>query len=342
DDVETPVYAARTMVAGERVDLNKAYFGTINGTVRYRVVLADSGKDGSEYASVTNKGILKAKKAGNVKVIPQGMDDGEYYDKRSALTVTILPKPVLEFKAPLTYAGQTLNAYSCFKNNWSERGYKVKRFASSNSDVAAVDQLSGIITAGKKSGTATITAYICEKGNDNAANSLKVSAKLKVKTPSFAKSLITMQTGQTLVVSMKNMSAQSSVQFASSDTNCLAVSAQTDDEGNRTGKAVLYARNTKQDDITLTATIDGKPYTCAVRIAAPQIKKKAVTIKVGKKATLALKNTKINKNDVVWVSENPSVAEVGEGGTVTGKSEGTVKVYTVTGGIRNECVVTVK
>ena len=70
------------MVEGEKLDIKAAYFGTINGTVRYRIVLAGSGEDGNSYASVSNKGILKAKKAGNIKVSPQGINDGSYYDKK--------------------------------------------------------------------------------------------------------------------------------------------------------------------------------------------------------------------------------------------------------------------
>ena len=151
-----------------------------------------------------------------------------------------------------------------------------------------------------------------------------------------------MQTGQTLVLSMKNVNGLSNPSFTTSRASCLTATAQLDKKDNKTGKVILTALNTYTDNITLTATIDGRPYTCSVKITPPAIQKTEITLGVGRSTTIALKNTKIKKADVNWVSKNPAIAEVKPGGKVIGISKGTTVIYTETGGIRNECTITVK
>ena len=56
---------------------------------------------------------------------------------------------------------------------------------------------------------------------------------------------------------------------------------------------------------------------------------------------MSLKNTKLKKTDVVWKSEDEKIARVESGGSVVGISKGTVTIYTETGGVRNECSLTV-
>ena len=78
-----------------------------------------------------------------------------------------------------------------------------------------------------------------------------------------------------------------------------------------------------------------------MNIVKPTISASSKTVKVGKTITLSLKNTNYKAADITWVSEDPETATVAAGGKVTGVKAGTVKIYTETGGIRNECVVTV-
>ncbi len=104
------------------------------------------------------------------------------------------------------------------------------------------------------------------------------------------------------------------------------------------GNAVPEAFNTGTD--TLTARIDGQVYACKIKVTAPVISKSALSLKVGRKAEISLKK-KIRKAEVVWFSDNPDIARV-EGGKIVGVSAGEAVIYTETGGIRNECKVTVK
>lgn len=46
--------------------------------------------------------------------------------------------------------------------------------------------------------------------------------------------------------------------------------------------------------------------------------------------------------DVEWNSTDPDVAKVYAGGVIKAVSRGQTIIYTETGGVRNECVVTVK
>ena len=150
-----------------------------------------------------------------------------------------------------------------------------------------------------------------------------------------------MQTGQVKLIGMKNVNKLSDPEFYTSDSTYLTAVPKCDKKGNKTGKAVLTAYNTKQDDITLSAVIGGITYTTKVRITPPVVKKAEVSVKVGSRKTIGLKNTKIKKKDIEWISEDPEVAQVEPGGKVTGVSAGTATIYTMAGGVRNECKVTV-
>lgn len=73
--------------------------------------------------------------------------------------------------------------------------------------------------------------------------------------------------------------------------------------------------------------------------ASPAISKKAVTITVGKSATLKVNNA---KGKITWKSSNPKVAAVSKSGKVTGKKAGTAKITANVGKKNYTCKVTVK
>ena len=97
--------------------------------------------------------------------------------------------------------------------------------------------------------------------------------------------------------------------------------------------------NPENNPVSIITTIDGKDYICDVYIKAPAIAKASVKVKAGKTTTVSLKNTKIKKNEIEWKSEDEGIAAVSTGGKVKGISKGEVKIYTETGGVRNECMV---
>lgn len=77
-------------------------------------------------------------------------------------------------------------------------------------------------------------------------------------------------------------------------------------------------------------------------MAAPKISKSKLTLKTKQTGTIALKNTKLKKTAIEWYSSDPGVAMVNSGGKITGISVGECRIYTETGGVLNECFLTVK
>lgn len=332
-----PINESLIVVAGQQIDI-KSILTSDEPIAKYRVELTGYNVSGSVYATVSNKGILAAKKAGKVTIIPQKKVDKAYEDIEGlTLTVTILEKPTLKFAKTMTYIGQTINAADFFPETFDATSVDIKQWESSKPAVATIDKDTGEIVV-KSAGTTSITAYFSIKDTDNATNTLKVSGKLTVKIPAFSKPTITMQTGQTLVVSMKNVTAATDVIYSTDDEDVLSAELQIN-KGKSTGKAALFAKN--GGEATLTATIDGQDYTCKIIVKQPVIKKAAVKVKENKQTTVGLKDTKYKANQIEWHSEDENIATVTTGGKVKGISKGTVKIYTETGGVRNECEVTV-
>ena len=72
---------------------------------------------------------------------------------------------------------------------------------------------------------------------------------------------------------------------------------------------------------------------------SPKLNKTKITLKVGKKYTLKLKN---NKKKVTWSSSRKKVAAVSRKGVVTAKKAGTATIKAKAGGKTYKCKVTVK
>ncbi len=333
-----PIDERITIVTGQKINV-KNILTSEEPIAKYRVELTGYDVSGTAYATVSNKGILSSKRAGQVTVIPQKKVGKTYEDIEDiTLTVNILEKPTLKFTKAMSYIGQTVNAKDFFPGTFDANAAEIQKWESSKPAIASIDRETGEITA-KSTGSTTITVYFSTKGINNAENTIKVTGKLEVKIPAFSKPTITMQTGQTLVVTMKNVTATTDVTYSTDDEDILSAELQIN-KGKSTGKAVLHA--IKGGNITLTAIIDEKPYTCSVTIQYPTITKTALRVKATKSTTIGLKNTKYKKSDIVWISEDPSIAEVGTNGKIIGKQAGkSVVIYTETGGVRNECEVTV-
>ena len=334
-----PTNASNTFMCSQNINIKDLYFSELTNIAKYKVTVKNTGLVNTKYASVSNKGILSCKKPETVIITPQYKEGKYYHDfENQQVTIKILPKPALKFTKIPTYEGQTINAYDFFKDDWSKLGYKAVKFTSSNTNVATVND-NGIITTGFKTGSTTITAWFNVKGENYATNNVKVTGKLTVKHPAFSKTTYNLKTGQKLTLSMKNVNAVTDPSFSSDNENGFTVTKQLNSKQVPTGKAILVAKNC--GDYTLTATIDGQDYACTIHVIDPVIKKTELKVKVNKKVTVGLKNTNYKANQIEWHSENNSIATVDVGGKVTGIKEGTVKIYTETGGIRNECIVTV-
>ncbi len=327
-----------TFVIGQSVNVKELFFQDVTGIAKYRTVLNETETNASKYATVTAKGILSVKKAGKVKIIPMKKTGKTFADiENVSAVITILPCPKLKFEKPLTYVGQTINAYDYLSDNWKDYGLKAVEFTSSKPLVASINDDGKIVV--EKAGSTTITVFFSKKNDKNCTNTIKRTAVLTIKVPAFAKTEYKLQTGQKLTIAMKNVTAKTGVSFNSLSKNIAACENQKTKKGVDTGKAIISGINT--GSATMKAVIDGQEYTSTITVTPPEITKKELKVKVGKKNTIALKKTKIKKNDIEWKSEDPTIATVESGGKITGIKEGTVVIYTETGGVRNECSVTV-
>ena len=280
-------------------------------------------------ATVDRQGNITPKKPGKVTIECYGPQVNT-----ASHEFVILSKPKLKFEKPMTYTGQTVSATNCFTTEDTAQA-KVTLWESSKTSVAEIDSETGIITA-KNSGTAKITAYFGKKGEKGT---LKVTAKLTVKIPKFAKTEYTIKTGQKKKIAMKNVNALTGPAW-STEGKYVEVGDDINNKGVKTGKVVVKGVNSGSEEIV--ATIDGQEYRTKIIVTAPQIKKATASVKVGKTMTVGLKNTAYKASEIKWETDSPETVSIGLNGKITGLKTGTAKVFTNTGGVLNECIVTVK
>ena len=95
---------------------------------------------------------------------------------------------------------------------------------------------------------------------------------------------------------------------------------------------------------TVTATVNGKTVSCKVTVTIPVTIKLNCTktvLQAGEKCVLKATVTGSNKN-VVWSSQDPSIASVDKNGVVTGKKKGTTYICAKIGFKTIKCKVTVQ
>lgn len=317
-----------TIVVGQKINLRQTCFADVTDTISRYVV------NNTSLAGLS-KEMLSGKKPGTVTVYAQKMISRNNYENVAECEVTILSKPKLKFTKNMTYVDQTVNGSDFFLTE-DIRTYGATYWESNKPGIVEVtDSENGTLKA-KSSGTAKITAYFGEKGKQGT---FKISANLAVKIPSYPKTGYSLQTGAKLPIPMKNVNGALDPEWETSEEGIARASAQRNSKGVKTGKAIVEGLS--YGDTILIATIDGQNYSCTIHVTAPEINKKAMTLKVGKQGTVSLKKTKIKKADVNWVSDNPEVATVDANGKITALKSGNAIIYTETGGIKSECYVTV-
>ena len=152
----------------------------------------------------------------------------------------------------LTYAGKKINARNYIAN--LPVGAEIKWSLPKDSQkVATIDENTGVITAGEKSGSVKVKCTISAYGY-----SCKYTAKLKVRIPKPSKS-IKIKDGKSKNVEIKNVSSYTPVNWKSSSP-ALSIEPST-----KTYKIKISADSVKDPSIltqpvTLTAVIDGIEY----------------------------------------------------------------------------------
>ena len=316
-------------VAGRKINLRTTYFSSVTEPIHHFEV------DNKKLASIS-KDTFTGKKAGTVKVTAKKKTGKNSYETVGEISITLIDKPKLKFTKHMTYEGQMINGNEYFVNE-DARTLNATYWESSKPDIVEITDAGTGKMIARKSGSAKITAYF---GPKDDPSSLKVSATVNVKLPSFAKTEYKLQTGAKLTLSMKNVTGSLNPEWRASVPGMLRVTAQRNNKGIKTGKVIVEGLSCGEN--TLIATIDGKEYTTKIVVKAPSINKSTMKLKVKKTGTLSLKNTRIKKTDIKWESSNNSIATVDANGKVTGVSKGEAIIFTDAGGYHNECKVTVE
>ena len=202
-------------------------------------------------------------------------------------------------------------------------------------------------TAGK-AGIIRVTAQTDRKGNKTGKVILegltygetkliatidgqKYECMVYVAKPTISKSEMGLKTGQTGTLTLKNTSLKKQdITWKSANESIAKVDASGKITAVAAGSTIIYTES------------GGSRNECAVTVAKPVISNTEMELKVGKTGQLSLKNTNLKKQDIIWKSSNESIATVDANGKVKGISAGRTVVYTEAGGVRNECIVTVK
>jgi hypothetical protein len=156
----------------------------------------------------------------------------------------------------------------------------------------------------------------------NVSSVTTVQAATKVK---LNKTKATLIVGNT--VNLKVSGTSKKVTWKSSDSKVAKVSS----------KGVVTAK--KKGSAKITATVDGKKYTCKVTVEKPSISDETAAITVGSTVSLSVDGT---TQKVTWSSGDKSVAKVSKKGVVTGVLAGNTKITATVGGKKYTCKVTVK
>ena len=203
--------------------------------------------------------------------------------------------------------------------------------------IAAVDPATGMITAVSKGSTKITAVY----GDPASKDSAKYTISVKVNIPKINKSSISLQSGAGYTLKLNGAAKGSTVNFTSSDPESVSVGAAT-------GKIkVLKYNEETEGKVTISASLDGYSfpcYACEVSVVKPELVKSALTVKAGKTAKVAVKNTKLTakKGEVTFASSDETKATVDQTGKITGVSAGECTINVSVAGVTLPCTVNIQ
>ncbi len=231
-------------------------YGTDIGLVKFKT-------DNKKIATISRKGILTARKAGDVTVTAYSKT-GNKYRAECRLTVHVT-RPVLDLKdMDLTYEGQQIDARR-YLSGVPELSSVKWSIADKYSDAATIDTETGIITAGSKNKqkvkvNCTISAY----GYDT-----KYTINIWRKTPKFAngEKAVALKTGKAKTITLKNVSRYTEVKW-SCDEPELKIEKVSDKRTDRVKVSVPAEKATALagQTIPVYAEVDGVKYKINIKV----------------------------------------------------------------------------
>lgn len=268
---------------------------------------SDGKKADSQYAALSNKGVISAKKEGTAKInLVKG-------DKSIAITVYVV-NPKFEYENP-KFKKFTVNTGESILPQFENANMKT-RFeldkASVSKGLAEIDENTGELTA-KKKGTVTVTAIV---GETTSASVRKVSTKVIIYDPVIYTKNTTVAIGKKLTLKIKN--GVKATEWSISENGIASIDTKGRVSALNYGTTTVFANN------------NGREMSIDITVLDPEISCKTDTVKVGK--TLALKVTNGVKETAWSVEPVTGNAEITEKGVLKGVAAGTVKVKAVNHG----------
>ena len=315
-----------TLGVGETFDLNSSL---PSGTASYSVKYSSSN---TSVAPVNaSGGLLTAKKAGTAIITAT-----TYNGKTATCTVTVKnpPSKISLNKTSLTLGvGETFDLNSSLPSGTAS--YSVK-YSSSNTDIVAVNESGGLVTA-KKLGTATITATTYNGKTATCTITVK-NAPDKI---SINKTTVTLGVGETfgIITSMPSDTACYGIKYSSSNTAVATV-----DEAS----GIITAKSTGRAVITVL-THNSRAATCTVTVknAPDKISFNQTSLTLGMGETFNLISSLPSNTasySIKYSNSNSSAVAFNEAdGLITAKNVGTAVITATTyNGKTATCAVTVK
>ena len=271
----------------------------------------------------TNANVANVDKSGKITAVTPGtatvsaVYGGKSYSCKVSVKAPVISKHTLTLQIgqksqlKLGYTnGVVVNGTASHKLTWK----------TSNAKIASVDQKGNVTSI--IPGTAIISAVYCGES---------YSCKVTVKVPVMSKKTLTLQIGQKSQLKLGYtkgivVKGNSNHKLIWKTTN--AKIAGVDQKGNVTaitpGTAVI------------SAVYGGKSYSCKVTVQTPVISRKSMTIYIGEKERLSIRNA---KTSVRWSSGNNKIVKVDSSGWILAKSLGTTIITAKIGKYSLKCKV---
>ncbi len=154
-------------------------------------------------ATVSKKGVITAKKSGQVTITLQYKNGKSWINVKSVTYEIVLPKANKISSGTLYYEGQTYDLHEQLKDN---EDLNPTSWSMKSSRIASVDSKTGIVTVGTKEGS--INAYAVYGSGKNAR---KVKISLNVKHIKASKSKISVKRGKSAKLKLKNVPDNESI-----------------------------------------------------------------------------------------------------------------------------------
>ncbi len=310
--------------------------------------------DNSGNATVDQNGLVTGKKVGEATITATTADG----DKKATLTVNVTAKAPEDIKVTSIEISSTGSATSVEVEGTLQltatvtpdgATNKVVKWSSSDTEIATVDETSGLVT-GVAQGSATITATAQDGSGVTGSFPLTVTEKqipiVSVTIESTGSGTIEVGGTETLTakISPDNTTADKTVEWSITEGKDFVTISNSNGSCTVTGKAAGTAKITakvgEKTSDAYTVTVNEKVIPIESVTGLPTTE----TIEVGKTTTLTATVNPSNTTEskaVTWTSSDPEVATVSNG-TVTGMKAGKATITATAGDKTATCTVTVE